>query len=53
MKLPNPEKSEVIVIRTSLKVKNMLIELAKASQFGNNSSAVVRYLIANEHAKMK
>ena len=51
MKLPNPEKTEVFVMRLSKSTKTKLEELAKKPQFGGNNSAVVRFLIEAEHLK--
>ena len=51
MKTPNPEKSEVFVMRLSKEMKKKLEELAKASKFNNNSSEVVRSLIESAHAR--
>ena len=51
MKLPNPEKNEVFIMRISEDMKKKLEELAKAPKYNNNSSAVVRSLIESAHAK--
>jgi hypothetical protein len=51
VKTPNPEKSEVFVMRISKEMKVKLEELAKAPKFNNNSSEVVRSLIESAHAK--
>lgn len=51
MKTPNPEKSEVFVMRISKEMKTKLEELAKAPKYNNNSSEVVRSLIESAHAK--
>ena len=48
MKTPNPDKSEVLVIRLSKKTKNALKELAKKPKYKNNSSAVIRDLIESQ-----
>lgn len=50
--IPNPEKTEVLVIRISKKTKSKLNELAKASQFDGNNSAVVRHLIESEYTRI-
>lgn len=47
MKTGDTEKSEVLVIRLSKETKTKLQELSKDIRFGNNNSAVVRYLIEN------
>jgi predicted DNA-binding protein len=51
MKLPNPDKTEVFVMRLSKKNKQQLEELSKRSKFGNNSSEVIRYLIETAYLK--
>jgi hypothetical protein len=49
MKQPNPEKSEVFVMRISKETKAKLEQLAKAPKYNNNSSEVVRSLIESAH----
>lgn len=51
MKLPNPEKNQVFVMRISTKHKQLLEQLAKSGKYGNNSSEVIRSLILNAHRK--
>jgi len=51
MKLPNPEKSEVFIMRISKKDKQLLEQLAKSGKYGKNSSEVIRSLIINAHLK--
>ena len=51
MRLPNPDKTEVFVMRISLKHKQQLQELAKKSKFKNNTSEVVRDLIEAAYAR--
>ncbi len=51
MQTPNPEKSEVFIMRISKEMKNKLEELAKAPKFNNNSSEVVRSLINSAQDK--
>ncbi|MCR8667941.1 hypothetical protein NO995_09630 [Aestuariibaculum sp. M13] len=51
MKLPNPSKDEVLLIRISKKEKEHLKELAKKGKHGTNASEVVRNLIEREYFK--
>lgn len=51
MRLPNPEKNEVFIMRISAEMKKKLEELAKTPKYNNNSSEVVRSLIESAHAK--
>jgi len=51
MKTPNPEKSEVFVMRISKEMKKKLEELSKSPKFKNNSSEVVRSLIESAYSK--
>ena len=45
MKLPNPDKSEIFIMRISKKDKQKLLELSSMEQFENNQSEVIRQLI--------
>ncbi len=51
MKLPNPDKSEIFIMRISKTDKQKLHELSLKQQFGNNKSEVVRQLIQSAYKK--
>lgn len=51
MKLPNPDKSEVFIMRISKKQKQLLEQLAKSGKYGNNNSEVIRNLIDSAYRK--
>lgn len=52
MKLPNPEKNEVFIMRLSKTQKQKLLELSNKGNLGNNSSEVIRTLIENAYSKI-
>lgn len=51
MKLPNPDKNEVFIMRISKEHKQLLEQLANSGKYGNNSSEVIRKLIVDAHSK--
>ena len=53
MKLSTKTKSEIFNMRIDIDTKQKLEELAKANEFKNNSSAVIRSLIHLAHSKKR